>query len=502
MSDVDTGRSVAGARRGPLPSLVLAQGEDQARLRRLRRDPAWTKVGRGAYLPPPPAGRTPAERDRRAALARVRAVHERRTAPGWFSHQTAALLWGCDLLDVPTTTHLVQRSRPSDHGDASVARHHGTVPAGEQVVLDGLPVTSLERTVVDCACLLDPPAALVVADSGLRIGADPERIDALLRTRTGRRGVARARRVLEVADARAESPGESLTRWHLLRARLPAPELQVPLPTRLGLFRGDLGWDGPRVVVEFDGFVKYSGAFGRTAPDAVFAEKRRQDAIEEAGWRVLRVTWSDLRDPAALAGRVARARSGRPRRAAGPRGREVVISGRGRHAELTTSAPRDDLAGLRGGGGASGRGRSRRGGVGGGVGVGGRTMARMSEPLPPSTEPDRLSEPGGGSTGLLERVEQEQAVEPGDHERFAHYVRKEKIMESALSGKPVVALCGKVWVPGRDPNKFPVCPVCKEIYEGLREPQDGGDGDKGSGGGGRRWGFGRGKGSGDSSGGQ
>ncbi len=130
-------------------------------------------------------------------------------------------------------------------------------------------------------------------------------------------------------------------------------------------------------------------------------------------------------------------------------------------------------------------------------------MVGMSEPLPPNAEPDRLSEPGGGgATGLLERVEEQQAVEPGDHERFAHYVRKEKIMESALSGKPVVALCGKVWVPGRDPNKFPVCPVCKEIYEGLREPQDGGDGDSGGGGGGRRWGFGRGKGSGDSTGGQ
>ena len=130
-------------------------------------------------------------------------------------------------------------------------------------------------------------------------------------------------------------------------------------------------------------------------------------------------------------------------------------------------------------------------------------MVGMSEPLPPSTEPDRLSDPSTGTgTGLLERPA-EQTAEPGDHERFAHYVRKEKIMESAMSGKPVVALCGKVWVPGRDPNKFPVCPVCKEIYEGLREPQDGGDVDsqKGSGGG-RRWGFGRGKGSGDSSGGQ
>jgi hypothetical protein len=98
---------------------------------------------------------------------------------------------------------------------------------------------------------------------------------------------------------------------------------------------------------------------------------------------------------------------------------------------------------------------------------------------------------------VLERQETHEQVEPGDHERFAHNVRKEKIKESAMSGKPVIALCGKVWVPGRDPNKFPVCPVCKEIYEGLRDPQDGegasgeGGGSEGSGGG-RRWGFGRG----------
>lgn len=63
----------------------------------------------------------------------------------------------------------------------------------------------------------------------------------------------------------------------------------------------------------------------------------------------------------------------------------------------------------------------------------------------------------------------------GDHERFAHYVKKAKITESAVTGTPVIALCGKVWVPGRDPSKFPVCPVCKEIYEGLRPPDDGDD---------------------------
>ena len=55
----------------------------------------------------------------------------------------------------------------------------------------------------------------------------------------------------------------------------------------------------------------------------------------------------------------------------------------------------------------------------------------------------------------------------GDHERFAHYVQKNKIVESAVTGAPVIALCGKVWVPGRDPQKFPVCPDCKRIYEGL-----------------------------------
>ena len=85
----------------------------------------------------------------------------------------------------------------------------------------------------------------------------------------------------------------------------------------------------------------------------------------------------------------------------------------------------------------------------------------------------------GGQTAnstLLEERTEQQNIEPGDHERYSHYVRKEKIVESAVLGLPVTALCGKVWVPGRDPQKFPVCPTCKEIYEGLRpeEPDNGG----------------------------
>ena len=73
---------------------------------------------------------------------------------------------------------------------------------------------------------------------------------------------------------------------------------------------------------------------------------------------------------------------------------------------------------------------------------------------------------------LLEEVTVE-SVEPGDHERYSHYVRKEKIVESAVTGKAVKALCGKKWVPSRDPSKYPVCPACKEIFEGLRPgPED------------------------------
>lgn len=58
--------------------------------------------------------------------------------------------------------------------------------------------------------------------------------------------------------------------------------------------------------------------------------------------------------------------------------------------------------------------------------------------------------------------------DPGDHDRFSHYVKKNKIMPSAIEGTPLEALCGKKWVPSRDPEKFPICPECKEIFDSLR----------------------------------
>ena len=108
------------------------------------------------------------------------------------------------------------------------------------------------------------------------------------------------------------------------------------------------------------------------------------------------------------------------------------------------------------------------------------------QPAPPSSAP-------AGGTSVLEREEVREQVSPGDDERYAHYVRKDKITAAAVTGQPVVALCGKVWTPGRDPNKYPVCPTCKAIYEGMN-----GGGDEG--GKGRGWPFGRGRKDGASSG--
>ena len=84
---------------------------------------------------------------------------------------------------------------------------------------------------------------------------------------------------------------------------------------------------------------------------------------------------------------------------------------------------------------------------------------------------------GFGSSTDTKVREDERTVptDEGDHEKFSHYVEKEKLTEAMVMGTPVVALCGKVWVPSRAPEKFPVCPDCKEAWESLKD--DGGSGE-------------------------
>lgn len=57
-------------------------------------------------------------------------------------------------------------------------------------------------------------------------------------------------------------------------------------------------------------------------------------------------------------------------------------------------------------------------------------------------------------------------VEEGDHERCAHIVvPKSAVTEAYITGTPVRAICGKLWTPNRDPEQFPVCQGCIDVYE-------------------------------------
>ncbi|HEY0117872.1 MAG TPA: hypothetical protein VGC04_03725 [Cellulomonas sp.] len=151
---------------------------------------------------------------------------------------------------------------------------------------------------VDCARSSSPVAGLVVADAAMRAGADRTVALNILDQMRGRNGVARARAVIELADEGAESPGETATRFVVLRDGLPRPATQLPVVTRLGTLWTDVGWEEWKLFLEYDGRAKY-----RSVDDLV-AEKRRHDAIVEAGGRILRVTKEDIPRRAGLAARV------------------------------------------------------------------------------------------------------------------------------------------------------------------------------------------------------
>jgi hypothetical protein len=78
-------------------------------------------------------------------------------------------------------------------------------------------------------------------------------------------------------------------------------------------------------------------------------------------------------------------------------------------------------------------------------------------------------QPLTGSGIQLDTVTETAPAEPGDHDKFAHYAPKDEITYALIYGVPIIALCGKQWIPSRDPKGFSVCPACKEIYEQLSE---------------------------------
>jgi len=288
-------------------------------LRARVREGSLVRVLRGVYAEVDDADAAPWDIARNRLLGRAAAVHASRPGDHWFSHRTAALLHGCQLAALPDDVDVTAPTAPrmSRTGGARGVREHWTTRATRAAEVDrftALPVTPIERTAVDCASTLDRAHGLAVADSALRAGADPALIDRMLSAAVGDRGIRRARDVLALADARSESPGESILRWQVLAAGLPAPEPQIAVATRLGWRWVDLGWPEEYVALEFDGRMKYGGS-ARDTSAAVFQEKRRQDALEDAGWTVVRFTWADLRRPEHLGQRVGRAlRNARRRR--------------------------------------------------------------------------------------------------------------------------------------------------------------------------------------------
>ncbi|MFC0265933.1 DUF3039 domain-containing protein [Alloscardovia macacae] len=89
-------------------------------------------------------------------------------------------------------------------------------------------------------------------------------------------------------------------------------------------------------------------------------------------------------------------------------------------------------------------------------------------------QPGFANPDSGTGTSTLERTEtitQEDSKldDNSNADRFAHYVTKERIERSRMTGKPVVALCGKVWVPKYKADGYPVCPECKKIYDAMMD---------------------------------
>ena len=74
---------------------------------------------------------------------------------------------------------------------------------------------------------------------------------------------------------------------------------------------------------------------------------------------------------------------------------------------------------------------------------------------------------GTSDTETIQEEQSRLSPDDGGHDRFRHYVRKDKLTEALINGTPVRALCGKVWVPSHDPSRYPTCPECKRLYELL-----------------------------------
>jgi very-short-patch-repair endonuclease len=284
---------------------ALAAGYSPAEIRSRLDSGIWLRLRRGRYVDAaarPSDGLTGYRLDCWAALSAM-------DGPAVVSHNSATLLHGRDLHpDARLRTQgLVELILPNGGARRrpGVLGHDLPLAADERTEIDGLPVTTLERTAVDVASIETPVNALITVDSVLRgwLGDGVSRIDGQRKLlaaaeRWPRKSHRRIARTIAFADGLSETAGESLSRLELSGQGIPTPRLQYIV----GDFRSDFGWPEYRTLGEFDGRLKY------TDPAILWAEKLREDALRDAGWELVRWTWAQItRSPAEVAARVRRA---------------------------------------------------------------------------------------------------------------------------------------------------------------------------------------------------
>ncbi|NWJ72774.1 hypothetical protein HX744_20020 [Pseudonocardia sp. ICBG1122] len=204
---------------------LLAEGHTDEGVRAAIRAGRLTRVRPGVYVEPD----DPSQPDTDARHRRLVEATLPLLAPGAvLSHATAVVMhglpsWGIALRRMHVTRDLPAGGRAGRH----VHLHAAPLPAGDVVTVGTTPVTAVARTVVDVARSCSFESAVTVADAALLRGyVTVDELAAAVGAAALRRGVARARAVLAVADGRADGPGESRSRVRMRRAGLPAPELQ------------------------------------------------------------------------------------------------------------------------------------------------------------------------------------------------------------------------------------------------------------------------------------
>jgi predicted transcriptional regulator of viral defense system len=285
---------------------LRADGFSDHEVRRFLRAGELTAVRRGAYV----LGAPPGDAVLRHVLD-VRAAMEELADDAAISHVSAAVLHGLPIWAIALDRVHVTRPRRTG-GRAGTRVHVHTAPLADDEIdlVDGMPVTTVGRTVIDLARTKPFEQAVAIADAALHAGlAEAQLNDALLRA-TRWPGCPAARRAVGFADPASESVGESRSRVAIARAGLPTPVLQCEVfdPRGQLVGRTDFGWLRRRAVGEFDGQMKYGRLLrpGQDPGEVVFAEKRREDALRDLGFSVVRWTWGELGSFAPVAERLRR----------------------------------------------------------------------------------------------------------------------------------------------------------------------------------------------------